>query len=102
MVASTLVLDRPAGPAQPAIPASAPAPLAVPRGLGVVGARFPRAWAERQVLAPLQSAAPTRVYPIGCRFPRRTAADEQTYLATAMPTVAIRPLARPVGARFPR
>ena len=103
MAKARLVLDRRNTPAQTAIPTSDQGPAAAPRGLGVVGARFPRAWSTPQVLPPLQSTTPARVFPTGCRFLRHTIADQQAYLAAAVPTAApIRPLAPPVGARFPR
>ena len=102
MSASNLVLDRPSTPALTAIPISTSGPVTAPRGLGVVGARFPRAWAEPQVLTPLPPASTVRVFPTGCRFLRRSVADQQAYLVTAAATLPVRPLAAPVGARFPR
>ena len=86
MTASSLILDRPSTPAPTAIPTSTPAPATTARGLGVVGARFPRAWAEPQVLTPLPPATTARVFPTGCRFLRRSVADQQAYPATAAPT----------------
>jgi hypothetical protein len=102
MTASSLVLDRPSAQAPTAIPASPSAPATAPPGLGVVGARFPRSWAEPQVLGPRPPTTPARVFPTGCRFLRRTAADKQAYLAIVVPTSPVRPLPAPVGARFPR
>jgi hypothetical protein len=102
MAAARLVLDPRNAPAQTAIPASDQGPAAASCGLGVVGARFPRAWSTPQVLPPLQSTTPARVFPTGCRFLRRTITDQLTYLAAAVPTAPIRPFAPPVGARFPR
>jgi hypothetical protein len=103
MTAASLVLDPRNAPAQTAIPTSDQGPAAAaPRGLGVVGAPFPRAWSTPQVLPPLQSTTPAGVFSTGCRFLRRTIADQQAYLAAAVPTAPIRPLAPPVGARFPR
>jgi hypothetical protein len=103
MAAASLVLDPRNAPAQTAIPTSDQGPAAAPCGLGVVGARFPRSWATPQVvLPPLQYTTPARVFPTGCRFLRRTIADQLTYLAAAVPAAPIRPLAPPVGARFPR
>jgi hypothetical protein len=102
MTASSLVLDRPSILASTAIPTSTSAPATALRGLGVVGARFPRSWAEPQVLPPRQPATTPRLFPTGCRFLRRTAADQQAYRATAVPTSPVRPLSAPVGARFPR
>jgi hypothetical protein len=102
MTASSLVLDHPSALAPTAIPASPSAPATALRGLGVVGARFPRSWAEPQVLPPRKPATTARVFPTGCRFIRRTAADQQAYLATVVATSPVRPLSAPVGARFPR
>jgi hypothetical protein len=105
MTASSLVLDHPSTPAPTAIPTSTSAPATTSPGLGMVGARFPRAWAEPQALPPLPPLPPAttaHVFPTGCRFLRRPAADQQAYLATATPTSPVRPLSAPVGARFPR
>jgi hypothetical protein len=102
MTTSSLVLDRPSTLAPTAIHNSPSAPATAPRRLGVIGARFPRSWAEPQVLGPRPPTTPARVFPTGCRFRRRTAADQQAYRATVVPASPVRPLPTPVGARFPR